>query len=71
MMLETKKQSQEVSVSQKPSKAGRQTPASMAQLTFDLIEGPVMDWSVDNSLYSIFETWKVKYDNILQVQVGS
>ena len=36
----------------------------MQQTIFQLEEGPVMDWSVDDSLYSRFKTLKLKCENI-------
>ena len=30
-----------------------------------------MDWIVDDSLYAIFQTWKIKYKNILEAKLAS
>ena len=34
------------------------------------IEGPKMDWSVNDSLYSRFIKWKIKCENILECELA-
>ena len=62
---------QETSMSQRSFKASRQAATSVSQYTFQFIQGPVMDWSVDDSLYSRFKTWKLKTENIQEVGLPS
>ena len=45
-------QFQQSGVSQKPPKGSIQATTSMNWSTFQFIEGPVMNWSVDVSVYS-------------------
>ena len=34
------------------------------------IEGPTMDWTVNDSLYQRFLKWKLKYENILDCKLA-
>ena len=34
------------------------------------IEGPVMDWTVNDGLHNRFLTWKLKYKNILGCELA-
>ena len=40
----------------------------MSQPSCQLIEGPVMHWTVDDSLCVRFQAWKLKCDNILEAE---
>ena len=71
MLLKANLQPQEADMSLNIYTVSRQVTSSMPQPTFQFIEGPVMDWSVGNSLYSRFKTWQVTYENILKVELAS
>ena len=35
------------------------------------IEGPTMDWMVNDGLYHLFRTWKLKCENILECELAT
>ena len=45
----------------------KQTPTSMY---VPYIEGPKMNWTVDDSLYNRFIKWKIKRENILDCELA-
>ena len=69
--LKGKKQSQETGISQKSSTSRRHGTTSMSQSTFYIIEGSVIVWSYDDSLYSRFKRWKLKCKNTLEAECAS
>ena len=71
MLLKANKQSQEAGASQEPLRTCREVVTSMNQSTIQIIEGSVMDWSMNDSLYSRFKTLKLKCENVLEVELAS
>ena len=59
--------------SQAGSTAGQATtsqPTPPTSYHIAYIEGPKMDWTFDVRLYKSFQTWKLKCDNILRVELA-
>ena len=54
MLLKSNMPSEATDMKQKTSSASEQSVKSMSQPTFQFTEGPVMDWTVDYSLYTKF-----------------
>ena len=43
----------------------------MSQPLYQFIEGPIMYWSIDNSIYVRIQTWKLECENILEAELSS
>ena len=43
---------------------------AMQQMYIPYIEGPKMDWTVNDSLYHRFLNWKIKCENILDCELA-
>ena len=43
---------------------------AMQQMCMPYIEGPKMDWTVNDSLYHRFLKWKIKCENILECELA-
>ena len=52
------------------STASKHIVKSMSQPTYQCIEGTVMDFTVDDSLYAKFQTWKLKCENIMEAELA-
>ena len=51
----------------KPSTSQMQ---AMQQIYMSYIEGPKMDWTMNDSLYHRFLKWKIKCENILECELA-
>ena len=51
----------------KPSTSQAQ---AMQQMYMPYIEGPKMDWTVNDNLYHRFLKWKIKHENILDCELA-
>ena len=71
MTLRSSKQTQQVGICLDTSTASKKAVVSMLQHNYQFIEGPVMDWTVDDLLYARFQTWKFKYEKILKAGLTS
>ena len=52
-----------------PSQAGQPQPA--ARMYMPYIEGPHMDWTVNDNLYHRFLKWHLKCENILECKLAA
>ena len=71
MPLKGSKQTQEVVTCLDTSTPSRQFITSMSQPTYQFIEGPFMDLTVDDSLYARIQTLELKCENILEAELAS
>ena len=71
MPLRSSNQAQEVDTCWDTSTTSKQDITSMLEPSCQFIEGPVTACTVDNSLYAIFQTWKLKCENTLEVLLAS
>ena len=46
------------------------SPYPYSGMMVPYVEGPKMDWTVDDALYSRFIRWRIKYENILDCQLA-
>ena len=53
-----------------PSRKQATNPV-MQQIFMPYIEGPKMDWTVNDSLYHCFLKWKLKCENILECELAA
>ena len=53
-----------------PSRKQATNPV-MQQMLMPYIEGPKMDWTVNDSLYHHFLKWKLKCENILECELAA
>ena len=52
-----------------PSQVGQPQPASGIYMPY--IEGPCMDWTVNDNLYHRFLKWHLKFENILECELAA
>ena len=45
-------------------------PQAVTSAFIPYIEGPIMDWFVNDSLYNRFIKWKIKCENILECELA-
>ena len=46
-------------------------PQVLSNMFMPYIEGPSMDWTVNDGLYHRFLKWKIKYENILECELAA
>ena len=61
---------QEVFVNAQPSKSNKVQEVPSMNMYMPYIEGPSMDWTVNDNLYNIFLKWKLKCENILECELA-
>ena len=54
---------------QSPSRASQPQPAAVMYMPY--IEGPCMDWTVNDNLYHRFLKWHLKCENILECELAA
>ena len=65
------KQTQEAGTNQDISTASKNTSASISKPIFQFMGEPTMDYTVDDSLYARFKTWKLRCKNTLETELVS
>ena len=60
----------EVSFNPQPSTSHKIKEITHMNMYMPCIEGPAMDWTVNDGLYSRFLKWKLKCENILECELA-
>ena len=63
---ESSSDDQEVFFNPKPSTSNKVQEMPSMNMYMPYIEGPSMDWTVNDNLYNRFLKWKLKCENILE-----
>ena len=61
---------QEVFLNPQPSTSNKDKEVQSMNMHMPYIEGPSMDWTVNDNLYNRFLKWKLKSENILECELA-
>ena len=67
---ESSSDEQEVFFNPQPSTSNKSKEVPSMNMYMPYIEGPSMDWTVNDNLYNRFLKWKLKYENILECELA-